>query len=47
MEMATEQTPEGRFAFRQVVVEVMRQQGKSVDLLSMMIARGLRRPGTW
>jgi phage terminase large subunit-like protein len=44
--LATELTPEGRFAFRQVVVEVMRQQGKSVDLLSMMIARGLRRPGT-
>ena len=36
----------GRFVFRQVVVEVMRQQGKSVDLLSMMIARGLRKPGT-
>jgi phage terminase large subunit-like protein len=36
----------GRFAYRQVVVEVMRQQGKSVDLLSMMVARGLWRPGT-
>jgi len=24
----------------------MRQQGKTVDLLSMMIARALRRPGT-
>jgi phage terminase large subunit-like protein len=35
-----------RFAHRQVIVEVMRQQGKSVDLLSLMIARGLRRPGT-
>lgn len=36
----------GRFVFREVVIEVMRQQGKSVDLLSMMIDRGLRRPGT-
>jgi phage terminase large subunit-like protein len=45
-EVATELRPDGRLAYRQVVVEVMRQQGKSVDLLSMMIARGLRRPGT-
>jgi phage terminase large subunit-like protein len=44
--IATEQTPEGRFAYRQVVIEVMRQQGKTVDLLSMMVARALRRPGT-
>jgi phage terminase large subunit-like protein len=44
--VTTELTPEGRFAYRQVVIEVMRQQGKSVDLLAMMIARGLRRPGT-
>jgi phage terminase large subunit-like protein len=44
--VATEQDAAGRFAYRQVVVEVMRQQGKSVDLLSMMIARALRRPGT-
>ncbi len=44
--VATELTPDGRLAFRQVVLEVMRQQGKTVDLLSMMIARGLRRPGT-
>jgi phage terminase large subunit-like protein len=44
--VATELDDDGRFVFRQVVVEVMRQQGKSVDLLSMMIARGLRRPGT-
>lgn len=43
---ATEQTPEGRFAYRQVVLEVMRQQGKTVDLLAMMVARALRRPGT-
>ncbi|HSZ41793.1 MAG TPA: terminase large subunit [Trebonia sp.] len=45
-EVTTELGADGRFAFRQVVIEVMRQQGKSVDLLSMMIARGLRRPGT-
>ena len=44
--VATEMDDDGWFVFRQVVIEVMRQQGKSVDLLSMMIARGLRRPGT-
>ena len=44
--VATELDDQGRFAYRQVVLEVMRQQGKSVDVLSMMIARGLRRPGT-
>ena len=44
--LATELLPDGRFAFRQVVLEVMRQQGKTVDLLSLMVARGLRRPGT-
>jgi len=44
--IATELNPDGRLAYRQVVIEVMRQQGKSVDLLSMMIARALRRPGT-
>jgi phage terminase large subunit-like protein len=44
--VATELTPEGRFVYRQVVIEVMRQQGKTVDLLSMMVARALRRPGT-
>jgi phage terminase large subunit-like protein len=43
---ATELLPDGRFAYRQVVIEVMRQQGKTVDLLSMMIARALRKPGT-
>jgi phage terminase large subunit-like protein len=43
---ATELLPDGRFAYRQVVLEVMRQQGKTVDLLSMMVARALRRPGT-
>jgi phage terminase large subunit-like protein len=44
--IATELLPDGRFAYRQVVLEVMRQQGKTVDLLSMMVARALRRPGT-
>jgi hypothetical protein len=44
--VATELDAAGRFVYRQVVVEVMRQQGKSVDLLSMMVARALRRPGT-
>jgi phage terminase large subunit-like protein len=43
---ATELLPDGRFAYRQVVLEVMRQQGKTVNLLAMMIARALRRPGT-
>jgi phage terminase large subunit-like protein len=45
-QVATELDSRGRLVYRQVVIEVMRQQGKSVDLLSMMIARGLRRPGT-
>lgn len=44
--ITTEQTPQSRFAYRQVVLEVMRQQGKTVDLLPMMLARALRRPGT-
>lgn len=44
--VATELGPDGRFVYRQVVIEVMRQQGKTVDLLSMMVARALRRPGT-
>lgn len=43
--VATELDEAGRFAYRQVLVEVMRQQGKSVDVLSLMIARALRRPG--
>jgi phage terminase large subunit-like protein len=45
-QVATELDEYKRFVYRQVVIEVMRQQGKSVDLLSMMIARALRRPGT-
>src|SRR5712664_3503167 len=42
----TELDEHGRFIYRQVVIEVMRQQGKSVDVLSLMIDRGLRRPGS-
>lgn len=44
--VATELAPDGRFVYRQVVLEVMRQQGKTVDLLSMMVTRALRRAGT-
>jgi phage terminase large subunit-like protein len=44
-EVATE-LEGGAFAYRQVVIEVPRQQGKSVDLLSMMVTRALRQPGT-
>ena len=44
--VTTELDERGRFAYRQVVLEVMRQQGKTVDLLPMMLARALRRPGT-
>jgi phage terminase large subunit-like protein len=44
--ITTELLPDGRFAYRQVVIEVMRQQGKTVDLLSMMVARALRKGGT-
>lgn len=44
--VATELLADGRYAYRQVVLEVMRQQGKTVDLLSMMVARALRKPGT-
>ncbi len=43
---ATELLPSGLPAYRQVVLEVMRQQGKSVDLLALMLARGLDVPGT-
>jgi len=42
----TELLPSGLPAYRQVVLEVMRQQGKSVDLLALMLARGLDVPGT-
>jgi len=45
-EVVTELDENGRLAYRQAVIEVMRQQGKSVDVLSLMIARALRRPDT-
>jgi len=45
-ELVTELDGNGRLAYRQAVIEVMRQQGKSVDVLSLMIARALRRPDT-
>lgn len=44
--VTTELDESGAFAFRQVVLELPRQQGKSVDLLSMMVTRCLRRAGT-
>ena len=43
---ATELDGDGRFVYRQVVLEVMRQQGKTVNLLALMMSRALRRPGT-
>lgn len=42
----TERLPGGRPAFRQVTVEEPRQQGKSVSVLSLMVARGLEAPRT-
>jgi len=45
-QLVTELDGNGRLAHRQAVIEVMRQQGKSVDVLSLMIARALRRPDT-
>lgn len=42
----TEIAANGLPAFRQVTVEEPRQQGKSVSILSLMVARGLERPGT-
>ena len=45
--VATELDPvTGRFVYRQAVLEVMRQQGKTVDLLAFMVDRGLHTPGT-
>lgn len=43
-ELVTELDGNGRLAHRQAIIEVMRQQGKSVDVLSIMVARALRRP---
>lgn len=42
----TEIREDGLPAYRQVVVEVPRQQGKSVGTLSLMLARALAEPGT-
>jgi len=42
----TEVRNDGLPAFREVVVEVPRQQGKSVGVLSLMLARGIETPGT-
>jgi phage terminase large subunit-like protein len=44
--IATEIGPSGLPAFRLVVIEEPRQQGKSVSILSLMTARGLEKPGT-
>jgi phage terminase large subunit-like protein len=41
----TEMGPAGLPVYRQVTVEVMRQQGKSIDVLSLMLARALDTPG--
>jgi phage terminase large subunit-like protein len=41
----TEMLPDGTPVYRQVTVEVMRQQGKSIDVLSLMLARALDTPG--
>ena len=42
----TEIREDGLPAYREVVVEVPRQQGKSIGTLSLMLARGLDKPGT-
>lgn len=42
----TERLGDGRPAFRQVVVEEPRQQGKSVSILSLMVTRALDAPRT-
>jgi phage terminase large subunit-like protein len=42
----TEVREDGLPAYREAVVEVPRQQGKSVLTLSLMLARGLDQPGT-
>jgi phage terminase large subunit-like protein len=43
---ATEIREDGLPAYREVIIELMRQQGKSVGLLALMLARGLDTPGT-
>lgn len=42
----TEIGEDGLPAFREVIIEVPRQQGKSVGVLSLMLARALAAPGT-
>jgi phage terminase large subunit-like protein len=42
----TEIREDGLPAFREVVEEVPRQQGKSIGILSLMLARALDKPGT-
>jgi phage terminase large subunit-like protein len=42
----TERLEDGRPAFRQVVIEEPRQQGKSVSVLSLMVTVALAAPGT-
>jgi phage terminase large subunit-like protein len=42
----TERFGDGRPAFRQVVIEEPRQQGKSVSVLSLIVTRALERPDT-
>src|SRR5258708_1708633 len=42
----TERLENGRPAFRQVVIEEPRQQGKSVSVLSLIVTRALAEPGT-
>src|SRR5258707_2400342 len=44
--LVTEMDPSGGFVYRQGVLEGMRQQGKTVDLLALVVADGLRPPGT-
>jgi phage terminase large subunit-like protein len=43
---STEIREDGLPAYREVVIEVPRQQGKSVGVLSLMVARALAEPGT-
>ena len=45
-DVALERTPEGRFAYREVVVHVPRQQGKSRLLLIVMMVRSLVERGS-
>jgi phage terminase large subunit-like protein len=42
----TETGEDGLPAYREVVIEVPRQQGKSVGVLSLMLGRGMDTPGT-